>query len=625
MRQHDVDYDDEVEEREEHHREVERQRREREREKAETQDRKEVNNFAQDAFKKSAQALSEAELGKTKKIFGLFEVDAGIAAYANTIYNMGSDFLAHKLAPKAATLVERYGSRAGIPEGKLQTAGTLAHIASTIALKAGGYVGPLFESLSAQRAERARLARAIAPVLDEIRGNHSVRAFRNIGESENEIIFAHKKRMAKIASSHNVSNIIDLAVNSGTNLMLDIKGFAASWKDKRVVTTQDVQRQQHQQQLELQAKAAQGDGQGRYIASGLLNTTVPQLLDRYQRTSEHRLKTMLQPYSALEMILELNEQISSNPDSRAFAEPRSYQSPKQRRHEFSLEEYLMRICIQHQKDMADISPDHSEIREALRDDLAEAIKPIAKAIRHGDLSPIALIRLVGEGKIIKKQGRAIASAEDVKALVSKEAPKQSHYVHVDPAEHYKNAAYSRDQFKKTLNGYDGDEKIAFASIFPNSVLEDAGMGKKDLAQVDAYRAKGSDGKGYDFTLAYEVLGLNAKKDEQLEATLAHNEIKSVRDAAEKIERKGVEAIHDLKTSATHENGIESVIGNVLVHKPEYLGTILKDGRKEFAAMAANDDEAPRPRHEHHDGHAKRVDHRRREAANHDHHRGVAGE
>lgn len=568
-------------------------------------DHRDVNRFAQDAFKESANALANAELGQTKKYFGV-EVDAGLAAYLNTIYNMGSDFLSTKVAPKAAALTEQFGGKVGIPDSKLRTAGLLAHIGSTVALKSAGYVSPLWNSFSTQHSERKQLARKLAPVLNDIKGNHSVRALNSVSEAENEVIFSHRKRMARIASHNNVNNVIDLGFNAGSNLVLDVKSFASTLKDGRVVSASEIERQQQQKERELQHKADAGDGQSRLLASGLISTTVPQLVTRYQRSSEHKLQKTLQPYSALEMILELNEQVSSNPQARGFDEPRPFQSKNHRREQFSLEEYLMRICIQHQKDMADINPQHSEIREALREDLATAVKPLAKAIRSGDMNVMSLVRLVGEGKIIKKQGRAIANAEDVAALITKEAPKQATYVQVDPAEHYKNAAYSREQFKKRLNSYKGTERLVFASIVPDSILADAGMTTKEIKEVGDFRAKGVDGKGYDHLIAYETLGLNAKNDDQLDATLAKNEIKEVRAAAGQIGQQGIEAVHDLKASAVQEKGIESVIANVLVHKPEYLGKMLEDGRKQFAEIAANEGSSQ---------HAAREDHRRDEAAN----------
>lgn len=73
--------------------------------------KKEVNRFASDAFKQSAKALDATEIGKTKKLFGLFEVDAGIIAWAGSIYNVASDYASQYLAPKAFNIVKKYGPR----------------------------------------------------------------------------------------------------------------------------------------------------------------------------------------------------------------------------------------------------------------------------------------------------------------------------------------------------------------------------------------------------------------------------------------------------------------------------------------------------------------------------------
>jgi hypothetical protein len=343
---------------------------------------------------------------------------------------------------------------------------------------AGGYFGPIWESYASQRQERAHLARELAGVLDQLKGNHSVGALYSVKQGENELIFAQRKRMATIANTTNLGNWIDLGINAGANLTLDVKRFHSIWTEKANVTEAEMKARalKRAKELELQAETgAVGDAsQGKHLLGLLVNSSVPQLADRVKRSGEHKLKNGLQPYSALEMILELNKQVSSKPDARSFDVPRGFQS-KGARESYPLEEYLMRICIQHQKDMADIDPEHSEIREALRDDLAEVVKPIAAAIRKGDLSTMALVRLIGEGKIIKKHGRAIADPQDVIELIKHEAPRQSAYAPVNPAEYYQDVAFSRAQLKAAIKSLDGDEKLSFTAMFPDTVLAEAGM------------------------------------------------------------------------------------------------------------------------------------------------------
>ena len=593
------DYDDD--EREDPRAGRKPERREREDEADTKVSKKEINNFASDAFKQSSKAMGDAEIGKTKKLFGLFEVDAGVIAWAGSIYNIAADWASNKLAPKAFNLVKTYGPRAGLEGEKLQTAAALASIGSTVALKAGGYFGPIVESFSAQRTERAHLARSLGGVLDTIKGNHSVGALYSVKQSENEVIFAHRKRLAKIAHTANMGNFIDLGLNAGANLALDFGRFGAILSEKANITEEEMKARalKKKKELELEAETGSvGDAkQSNHLFGLLLNSSIPQVADRIKRSGEHKLKHSLQPYSALEMILELNKQVSSKADARSFEVPRGFQS-KGGRESYPLEEYLMRICIQHQKDMADLDSEYSEIREALRDDLASAVKPIAEAIRKGDISTMALVSLVGEGKIIKKHGRAIADAEEVQAAIKREAPKQAILAPVDPTEYYKDVAFSRGQLKEALKSLEGNEKLSFAAMFPDSVLAEAGMKKDEIkAMRDATM------KHYDTMLSEAMLGLNAKSDDKLKAEgLVKKEIEHVRNAAKLINSQGEEAVRELKTSPVNENGVERLLANVVVHQPSYMGTLLSTGKHALASRAENDNMAAENDN---DGHAER--------------------
>lgn len=550
--------------------------------------KQDVNRFAEDAFRKSADAMGNAQLGETKKLFGLFTVDAGIAAWAQTAYNMGADYFATNLAPKAGSIAKQLGAKAGLQGNKLDNTAAIAQIGSIAALKTAGYFGQVIEAHSMQRKQRVDLARSIAPVLDDLKGSHSLGALYSVTQADNEVIFAHRKRLARIASTENTSRWVDLAINAGPNMLLDGKRFKAIWQEKGDVSLEQIRLQEEVQKHEAQMKADVGEigdgSQGKLIFSGLLNTGLPQVAERISKTGQYNLCKQLQPYSALEMILELNEQVASNPESRGFQVPPSFQSPRGHREQYGLEEYVMRIFIQHQKDMADISPNHTEIREALRQDLASVAKPIAAAIRSGDMSAMSLVRMVGEGKVIKKNGRGIAPVEEVTALIKREAPKQASYLHVDPAEYYKDAAFTRAQLKTALKSLDGEEKLLFSAMFPDSVLEEAGMSAKDVKSMREATAK-----HYDQKVAEAIAGLNVKSDDALKNEgLAENEVQQVRAAQASIEEAGIEAVKHLKTSATNENGIEHLLTNAVVHKPEYLGKLVKAGH-ELLAEAANDD------------------------------------
>ncbi len=551
-----------------------------------------INQAAANAFKHGAEAMGNAELGKTKKFMGVVTLDAGVADMLDGIYNVGADFLSNTVRPRIGKLVETNLARAVSP-GAAKTAGIVASVGSTVVLKAGAYFGPIWDGVSDQRKQMRDLVHTIAPVLDDIKGNHSIVSLYTTGIKDNEVIFAHRKRLGKIAESKNLSNVTNLFVNSGASLMLDISTITKEIKAANGITItpaihgtpEAANHNGHEQQLPVQA-----------FKSGIVSM-LPQLAKHLSASSEHKLCTEMQPYSALEMIVELSEQVGSDPKARGFIVPRSFQTPHGRREQYPLEEYLMRICIQHQKDMSYLDPKYAEIREALRDDLAASVKPLAAAIRKGDFNVMGLVRMVGEGKIIKKQGRAIASAAEVEALIEKEAPKQAIYTPVDPNEYYKDATFSRAQMKSALKLLSGNEKAEFAALFPDSILTEAGMAKDDVKSL-----RQSTAARYDHMLAAAIVGLNEKTDDVLKTDgLAHTEIEQIRHAAQAIHQQGESVLHDLKTSAVNERGIEHLLANVIVHKPEYLGKMSGVGHAKLQEQAANDDT---------DEHASRKSHHR---------------
>ncbi len=543
-----------------------------------------ARDLVQDGMQRTADAFANARVGETKKVFG-FEIDSGIADWLSSMYNLGADFVSQKVEPKAQEYARKFGAKAGLKGSKLDTAAAVAAIGTTAVIKTAKNFEDMGRSLLGQRKERTDLARTLAPVLDDVKGAHSMWALYSVSQKDNEVIFAHRKRLSKISNATNIGNVVDLFISSGSNLALDGKRFKQMWIDRSNPAAQTAILSAPQS-----AKAIEDASQtslGRMALSG----SAPQLASHLKKSSFYRLQKSLQPYSALEMILELGEQVATSPDARAFQVPKSYQSPHGHREQFGLEKYIEEIFIQHQKDMADISPVHTEIRQALRDDLAKVAKPIAEAIRKGDMSAMSLVRMVGEGKIILKNGRGIAGVEVVKDLIKREAPKQSSYANDDPAEYYKDASFNRSQLKKMLGKLDGEEKLAFVSMFSDNILIDAGMSKKEVQALRESTAKTA-----DRIRAELVVGLNAE-DKLKTEVLAESEAERVAQASEAIMDTGVGAMKKLKTSPANENGIERLLANAVVNKPEYLGKMLKTGHELMEKAAANDDQmADRPTH-----------------------------
>lgn len=554
---------------------------------------KDLTKLANDAFSKSAKALSKADYGKTTKFLGVFDVDTGLAAYLSTMYNVAADYGSKYLEPKTYDLTLAAAKKLGVSGGTQKELAAAATILGTVLLKTGGYITPILDEHKKQRKERIELAHSLAPVLDDLKGTHSLNALNSVSEANNEVIFAHRKRIARINSTHNVNNLLDVAILSGSNLLLDLTRFSKIWSTKERVTDMQLKIMEKQQRKAEEDAALSGEfgntAELRHLGRVLMNTTAGQVADRVKKSGEYKLNETLQPYSALEMILELSKQVATNPKSTSFQLPKSYQSPKTRPESYPLEEYVMRVLIQHQKDMADISPEHTEIREALKEDLMAVSKPIAKAIREGHLSALSLVRLVGEGHVIKNHGRAIAAPEDVEAVIEHDAAKQATLMHIDPKEFYQNSSYTRTVLKDVFSVLKGDERLYVASQLPDSVLEDIGFSKKDIADVHEQTKKGSAKESKEQVLAEAAMGLQEKSDDELQrAGLGKHQVKELRQAVKKIETKGMDAISELKSGPTNDHGLDRLVMDYAIPQisgqKEHFGTLMDAGRTKLADL-----------------------------------------
>lgn len=517
----------------------------------------EFNDFARSAFEKSAEELKNAEIGKTTKFMG-FEVDAGLAGYLATLYNMGSHYVTNYIAPKSYEYSTKLATKAGFKTPEASRIAAVTTFGVNTAIKSAYYITPMIDLISDRKKEVTDLVHQIAPVLDDLKGNHSVQSFYDVKAEDNEVIYAHRKRLGKMLEGKRLSNGMDWAINVAPNVLLDVKNFKGMWQGKDL---HQLHKERAAQAVEEAKKAENVElgsfGEIKQLGNMVVQTTTGQVSDRIKKTSEAKLRQTLAPYSALEMIHELELQVSSNPEARSFEMPRSFQNPSARRESYGLEEYLMRICIAHQKEMSDISPNHTEIREALREDLAAAVKPVAKAIRKGDISALSLIHFVGEGKIIRNHGRAIAAPADIQRLIEHESPKQTSYIHIDPAEYYKDAAFTREDLKTALATLQGNERQHLMMIVPDAVLEEAGIKPDDIKTLRTTTAP-----QYERILMDTITGLSAKPDKELKTQgLSNTEIKQLRKAYAQVEERGLEAIHDFKASPTNPHGIEQLLSN----------------------------------------------------------------
>jgi hypothetical protein len=336
------------------------------------------------------------------------------------------------------------------------------------------------------------------------------------------------------------------------------------------------------------------------------------------KTEAHRQKT--QPYSALDMILTLEGQLSDDSRASSFALP----SGSSGRHgrDLPLKQYVAEILRQHQKDMNALDVEYVPIRKALDPRLEEISGVIADALKSGDLSALALIRLVGEGHIIKNKGRSLARPADVKTLVAKMSAAPSTYSQLDPKEYFAEAAFNAKELKEALHALEGEERLTFAAMVPDAVLREVGLSDKEVKDIRAATLK-----TYEDTLGKAVLGLAKEDDAALQDKgLAKEEITLIRESAGRIASEGKDAVHELRAKAGNPKGegverilLQGAISQIHAKDTAYLGTLVQKGAtamKDAGDMA--EDDRGEAKHKSHKSHAHR-EHSRREDAHYDDH------
>jgi hypothetical protein len=465
--------------------------------------------------------------------------------------------------------------------------------------------------------ERARTdtVRKIAPVLDEIKGKHGMGVFTSIGIADNEMIYAHRRRISKVNDTKNMNELLAVGAKIAPNVFLmerDSIGALISGKNYNGVLNQRVHERvaeehkeaigtklgidphavdhTHVEQLLQQndssigsivrkaKKGKQTDNDSIDLStagSWGTNLAIAPLVDKIVESNQRRLeRSFSRPFSALDMVLTLDEQLKGNPDMSSF------QLPGKDGNSLPLEGFLMEMIVQHQRDMSDFSQKHTEIREALKDDVIAAVKPLAEALRKGDIGALSLVRLVGEGHLIKNGGRSIASVQEVENWIEKQAGKPTTQAHVDPKEYLKNSSFSLEDLKKALGTLQGEEKYHLAVMVPDEVLVAAGMAEEEVKSL-----RDATNKHREQLIGEALAGVNAKSDDQLKKEgLGKNEITQIRDAYTAFKDSGDKAIHELKSNSTHATGLEQVLANWAVPNvigdKAHFGKVITAGRSE---------------------------------------------
>lgn len=531
---------------------------------------------------------------KTEKLFGLVEVPEMFATVIKGLWNEGSDQFNSWLQKNTHSKFLKAGEAIGLQgNSKIRTAAG-ATIALHTAVRALPYFNPVAEAMRDQHKQRKELVEKTAPVLDALKGKHTLGALMSVKREENEMLFYARRRLTMTANNSITNNVMQLLVNVVPGIVKNKSGYQKLWNGEPA-------------DLSLEG----GDGL-KGIGNKFVNFGAAPIADVLAHSRTRKLnRTLASPYSALDMALELAEQAENNPHASNF------QLPGKHAKSLSLEQYIEQICLMHQKNMAEISNDHVEIRPALKEDLAAVVKPLANAIREGKMDPIALISLVGEGKIIKGHGRAVANPAEVEALIEKQAAQPVKQAHVDPKEYYKGTPYTKDELKEALGALEGEEKDFFVALLPDEVLADLGM-SKDAIKQHRDAATGH----YHRSLADAIMGIAEGIED--DKALAHSEKKALEKAESAIASKGEDAAKELHGQHIEQTVLNWAVPKILGDK-SHFGTVMAAGHQKLAALQDGEADAPSIRKNHAKQYADRAEsghamsHQERAAQRREHH------
>lgn len=588
--------------------------------------KEDVSALWQDSLNQSVRALEDHDYkkGDNAKLFGLVEMDSGIVSALNMLYTTFGGEATKRLSPHTYGTMIKYGGKVPLlgqylHGERLNRAAAGTALGVNLAFLLAPSVSELTQTLKDHHKERKDMARSIAPVLDDLVGSHSIGALMGVkasGKGGNSVIYAHRRRMHKEHSTYSMnvvlkgigSNLINV-LREGTNVSAMLSGrprheIEIEKQDERAGEIRAKLQDKYADNPEaLEYKVAEqlrkDDNMGGAQFGWMGGTAaITSLVNAVAKSSVRRLEANRQPYSALEMIKALADQVEHNPGGANY-----FQLPGSRGQQMPLAQYVMEVFKHHQREMADIDPKQSEIRAALDPDLKAIALAIAEKIEQGEMSPLALVHLAGEGRVVRANGRGIASLDEVKAQLDRYTERSRNFNVENHEDFLKERNFDQKAVKEALKHLEGAERLDFAGTLPDQVLTAAGLSDKEVKEVQAHRVA----EGFGTMLNETLMGMAALDDKELHnGGLGKSQIERLRQTADQLKLGGDEAMQALQAASKAGDGVEHIVTDFVVPKisadRQYLGTLRSQGRA-FAETAPSEQAAPQGFAEKHAGRA----------------------
>jgi hypothetical protein len=206
--------------------------------------------------------------------------------------------------------------------------------------------------------------------------------------------------------------------------------------------------------------------------------------------------------------------------------------------DLGLKQYIIEVFKQNELDNGRAGLGNNLIAQ-----LEPAVNMIAEHIADGSLDSSALLKLVGENKVIIHNGsaRKFAPTEQVEKAVNELLATMGTKEDVKLEEFFADFAdpiLIKKAIKDNLCALKGADRAFFASLFPDPILEQAGMKKKEIIDI---RKEIHDRK-YAIVAA-SVAYLSKKDPEELKKWgLPEKDIEAVTQMASKLEAKDIKAL-----------------------------------------------------------------------------------
>ena len=463
--------------------------------------------------------------------------------------------------------------------------------------------------------ETAKLANQLAPVLQQMKGKGGVAALYSVSQGENEVIYNARRKLNKELYGERMRTVIQscgrlgtfgisffgqvaghaknklsgggaaVAGAAGAELSIEDRAMneaeaSISQVAERLKIAPDSERYQemltkaYDKKLEALHTAAgvkpdAPDASYKFLgmeipkkAANMLGATaLQQYADQWADSYYTRYTKDIPKVSALDMILTLRQQIDKHSGQDRFKLPDGMRIEGGKGYDaqhLPLADYIVQIFEQHERDCNGADGD---IPDRLNEDLLKASTSIAKELKAGHLDALALIRLVGERKIVREGGRKIVSMEDVAKQIDDMKMTMRHVEWVDPKKYAADANFELKDVQASWKAAAEDEKQMLVALIPDQVLNAAGVPMDEVSKFKAHNVN-----EYNGILSGLTQALSGKGAEflQKDGGLTHQEAEQILELGQQIKTQGAGAVESALPGHGNKQDITRPLANAVM-------------------------------------------------------------